>query len=203
VKKETHLRWERRLPPLSPLGHHRCPIYPCHPYPPKGRRGQGTLRCASEVAATSSGAKAEHGHCRRRTEFPVLRDGELVHQKAQPNASPFIDGRGCRSMPHAAIPYAPARSAPPRSDVCLQTGRVCRGRVAQCIRDGGIDRQPRLSMNRLALGCALLMNKLPVPKHREFRSPTAMAVFGLGLLDVAATLLAHRSVPWPLRPLGG
>ena len=38
-------------------------------------KGQGTLRCASRVAGDTKQAKAEHGHCRRRAEFPALRDG--------------------------------------------------------------------------------------------------------------------------------
>jgi hypothetical protein len=44
AKKETHLRGERRLPPLAPLRRPWPPNLPSHPLPAQGeRRGRGTM----------------------------------------------------------------------------------------------------------------------------------------------------------------
>ena len=91
----------------------------CHPYPPKGRRGQGTLRCASKVAATSSRPRPNTAIAVGERNSRCFGTGSLFIKRAQPNASLFIDSRGCRSMPPSRMHWAtrPRHTRP----VCRQT----------------------------------------------------------------------------------
>jgi hypothetical protein len=88
VKKETQLCGGRRLPPSLALGHPCCPICNLPSLPAQGAKGPRNATMRQQGRGNIEQAKAEHGHCRRRTEFPVLRDGELVHQKGTAQREP-------------------------------------------------------------------------------------------------------------------
>jgi hypothetical protein len=106
------------LQPLSPLGHPWYPIHPCHPYCPRGEAATEHYDARPGSRATGQGRTTVG----ERNSGCFAQMGSLFIKRAQPNMSPVHRGRGCRLMPHAAIPHALVQTPRQTRLLCRQAG---------------------------------------------------------------------------------